>query len=55
LEGDTELFHDPPDGDSSRQDFYWFWRNIGRSSKTGDDLGRWGLGKTKLFIVRSAV
>ena len=44
LEGDTHLFHDPPEG--GRQDFYWFWRNIGRSGKTGDDLGRWGLGKT---------
>ena len=29
-----------------RQDFFWFWGNIGRSGKTGDDLGRWGLGKT---------
>ncbi len=46
LEGDAELFHDPKEGDRSRQDFYWFWRNIGRSGKTGDDLGRWGLGKT---------
>ena len=46
LEGDTLLFSDPPVGDPARQDFYWFWRNIGRSGKTGDDLGRWGLGKT---------
>jgi hypothetical protein len=46
LEGDTELFEDPPEGARSDQDFYWFWRNIGRSGKTGDDLGRWGLGKT---------
>ena len=46
LEGDTLLFRDPIPGDASRQDFYWFWRNIGRSAKTGDDLGRWGLGKT---------
>jgi hypothetical protein len=43
LEGDTELFSDPLEGDRLRQDFYWFWRNIGRSGKTGDDLGRWGL------------
>ena len=27
-------------------DFYWFWRNIGRSGKGGTDRGRWGLGKT---------
>jgi hypothetical protein len=46
LEGDTLLFRDPPPGDTTRQYFYWFWRNIGRSGKTGDDLGRWGLGKT---------
>ena len=31
---------------SDRPDFFWFWRNIGLSGKTGDDLGRWGLGKT---------
>lgn len=46
LEGDVELFTDPPEGSRQREDFYWFWRNIGRSGKTGDDLGRWGLGKT---------
>lgn len=46
LEGDTEVFLDPPPAGNSRQDFYWFWRNIGRSNKTGEDLGRWGLGKT---------
>jgi hypothetical protein len=46
LEGNTTLFRDPPPGDQTRQYFYWFWRNIGRSGKTGDDLGRWGLGKT---------
>src|SRR5262245_36917936 len=46
LEGDTKLFEDPAASARARQDFYWFWRNIGRSGKTGDDLGRWGLGKT---------
>lgn len=46
LEGDMELFCDPPPGHPAREDFYWFWRNAGRSGKTGDDLGRWGLGKT---------
>lgn len=45
LEGDTTLAQDPPPG-GPPQDFFWFWRNIGRSAKTGDDLGRWGLGKT---------
>jgi hypothetical protein len=45
LEGDPRLSRDPAPG-RDRDDFYWFWRNIGRSGKTGDDLGRWGLGKT---------
>src|SRR5262249_44402719 len=31
LEGDTSLFQDPPPGVQSREDFFWFWRNIGRS------------------------
>ena len=44
LGGEPLLATDPPLGE--RQDFFWFWRNIGRSGKTGDDLGRWGLGKT---------
>lgn len=46
LGGDPLLSKDPPIGSKDRQDFFWFWRNIGRSGKTGDDLGRWGLGKT---------
>ncbi|MFH1918942.1 MAG: hypothetical protein ABIP48_03505 [Planctomycetota bacterium] len=45
LEGDVVQFRDPAPGDDSQQ-FFWFWRNIGRSGKTGEDLGRWGLGKT---------
>lgn len=35
----------PPD-DEAAADFYWFWRNVGRSGKGGTDRGRWGLGKT---------
>ena len=46
LGGDPLLSRDPEPGSTDRQDFFWFWRNIGRSGKTGDDLGRWGLGKT---------
>jgi hypothetical protein len=46
LEGDFLLNRDPLPSETGRQDFYWFWRNIGRSGKTGEDLGRWGLGKT---------
>jgi hypothetical protein len=29
-----------------RNDFFFFWRNIGRSRKQAAELGRWGLGKT---------
>ena len=29
-----------------KNDFYYFWRNVGRSEKGSTDLGRWGLGKT---------
>ncbi len=36
---------DAPD-DGEHHDFYWFWRNVGRSGKGGTDRGRWGLGKT---------
>ena len=46
LGGDPHLIKDPARNSDKREDFYWFWRNIGRSGKTGDDLGRWGLGKT---------
>ena len=46
LGGDPLLGKDPVPSSKDRQDFFWFWRNIGRSGKTGDDLGRWGLGKT---------
>ena len=54
LEGDEERFGGLKPGDASRQDFYWFWRNIGSSAKTGDDLGRWGLGKTVYRAVSRA-
>lgn len=32
--------------DGEPHNFYYFWRNVGRSGKTDDKLGRWGLGKT---------
>jgi hypothetical protein len=31
---------------ATRNDFFYFWRNVGRSRKHAADLGRWGLGKT---------
>ena len=44
LQGDVHRCSDPEPG--QREDFYWFWRNVGRSGKTDDQRGRWGLGKT---------
>ena len=47
LRGDVARVDDPEEGDRWQQ-LYWFWRNVGRSGKSGEDLGRWGLGKTVL-------
>ena len=46
LVGDPAIYADDQIEPGSREDFYWFWRNIGRSAKSGENLGRWGLGKT---------
>ncbi len=48
LTGDISLNQDPegPMLAENPESFYWFWRNIGRSGKSGHDRGRWGLGKT---------
>ena len=46
LVGDPAIYADDQLQPGSREDFYWFWRNIGRSAKSGENLGRWGLGKT---------
>jgi hypothetical protein len=51
LEGNVELFENP---NAPGEDFFWFWRNIGLSGKTGMDLGRWGLGKTVFRAVSRA-
>jgi len=45
LQGDIYQYDDLDD-DVKRNDFYYFWRNIGRTQKKSTDLGRWGLGKT---------
>lgn len=45
LEGDTELAEHPHD-ETAHENFYFFWRNYGRSGKSGSERGRWGLGKT---------
>ncbi|MGH2506019.1 MAG: hypothetical protein ACRDHZ_01140 [Ktedonobacteraceae bacterium] len=44
LLGDFTAYDDPPA--DQRNDFYYFWRNIGRGQKVGSERGRWGLGKT---------
>jgi len=48
LRGDPEQErdHDRNDPEEPRNDFYYFWRNRGRSSKGDTDRGRWGVGKT---------
>ncbi|MDB5222146.1 MAG: hypothetical protein JWN83_813 [Chitinophagaceae bacterium] len=46
LEGDPEEFYVENNNDKNPHNFYYFWRNVGRSGKTDDKLGRWGLGKT---------
>jgi len=47
LQGDPRQSEDADLGvEALRNDFYYFWRNVGRSRKGETDLGRWGLGKT---------
>jgi hypothetical protein len=45
LQGDV-VQYDDLDEDIRKNDFFYFWRNIGRTRKEHTDLGRWGLGKT---------
>ena len=54
LTGDPHV--DPelePDSDV-KNDFFYFWRNVGRSNKGEVDRGRWGLGKA-VFTVASRI
>ncbi len=44
LVGAPERSEDPEEGEID--DFFYFWRNVGRGKKQGDERGRWGLGKT---------
>lgn len=50
LRGDPRQAEDdgPSGMPAEKNDFFYFWRNIGRSSKADTDRGRWGLGKTVL-------
>ena len=45
LQGSPALDDDPPSNSASNEDFYWFFRNVGRSGKGATDNGSWGLGK----------
>jgi len=51
LEGDSKQYEDDRET-RTRNDFYYFWRNVGRSRKETTERGRWGLGKT-VFAVAS--
>jgi hypothetical protein len=48
LNGDPMQTTIRPDDDSmeDKNDFFYFWRNIGRSEKKASERGRWGLGKS---------
>lgn len=46
LEGNPEEYYVENIRDGLPHNFYYFWRNVGRSGKSDDQLGRWGLGKT---------
>ena len=50
LEGNPDRADNPEDG-NSRENFFYFWRNYGRSGKSGKERGRWGLGKTVFSAV----
>lgn len=55
LTGDPEV--DPElegEGEERKNDFFYFWRNVGRSNKGAVDRGRWGLGKA-VFTVASRI
>ena len=45
LNGAWEQFDDTPEQPAVGNDFYWFFRNVGRSGKGESDNGSWGLGK----------
>jgi len=46
LDGDVDEYDIPADSSPRGHNFYWFWRNIGKTGKSKDELGKWGLGKT---------
>lgn len=46
LDGSITENDDPKTDSPIGHNFYWFWRNVGRSGKKGSERGKWGLGKT---------
>jgi hypothetical protein len=46
LDGSTIENDDPLDRAPLGHNFYWFWRNIGRTGKKTTERGSWGVGKT---------
>lgn len=54
LTGDPAVDPELSGDEETRNDFYYFWRNVGRSKKGDDDRGRWGLGKS-VFTVASRI
>lgn len=45
LNGDWQQSDDSAENPQEGNDFYWFFRNVGRSGKGDADNGSWGLGK----------
>lgn len=45
LTGDWRQFDDTDAASARENHFYWFFRNVGRSAKTAEENGSWGLGK----------
>ncbi len=45
LAGDWQQYDDTDAASARDNHFYWFFRNVGRSAKTGTENGSWGLGK----------
>lgn len=54
LTGDPQIDPELAEGGVEKNDFFYFWRNVGRSSKGEIDRGRWGLGKA-VFTVASRI
>jgi hypothetical protein len=46
LDGSVTESDIPQESTPIGHNFFWFWRNVGRTGKTNFELGKWGLGKT---------